>query len=289
MQSKETEICFPTFLYIGAGKAGSSWIYEILREHPDVFVPDIKDVMYFDRYYDKGQDWYLAHFRGANGYKAVGEISHDYFLYEETSVRIKKMIPGVKLIVCLREGVDRTYSEFLYDKTLFQFFQFQEYQTGLDFKKFATDPDIIKRSDYYTNLKPYYGLFPKENIKILFYDDLKNRPDSFAKELFEFLNVDSSFQPKLLYQSVNTARVARNDRIARFAYQVGSWLRSVGKSGIVGRVKRDNVFEQLLYKRYVNNRPKPDPKVVTHLQNIYHRNYAALENLTGINLPEDWY
>ena len=55
---------YPTFLYIGAPKAGSSWLYEILREHPEVFVPTAKDTQFFDYYFDKGFDWYLSHLGG---------------------------------------------------------------------------------------------------------------------------------------------------------------------------------------------------------------------------------
>ena len=76
---------YPDFLYIGASKAGSSWIYEILREHPEVFVPLAKDIQFFDWHYDKGIDWYLSFFRPGRGKRAIGEVSHDYFLVEEAA------------------------------------------------------------------------------------------------------------------------------------------------------------------------------------------------------------
>ena len=70
----------PTFLYIGAARAGSSWMYEILREHPDVFVPLAKDIYFFDKHYDRGLQWYRSFFASAGGRRAIGELSHDYYL-----------------------------------------------------------------------------------------------------------------------------------------------------------------------------------------------------------------
>lgn len=63
-RNKTTEdAVYPNFLYIGGYKSGSSWIYEALREHPQVFVPPAKDIQFFDVYYDKGIKWYLSFLR----------------------------------------------------------------------------------------------------------------------------------------------------------------------------------------------------------------------------------
>ena len=92
------DIVYPNFLYIGAEKAGSSWIYEILREHPQVYVPPAKDIQFFDKNFDKGIEWYLSLFGSGAGQIAIGEVSHDYFLAQETddyfTIRKRRVIIG---------------------------------------------------------------------------------------------------------------------------------------------------------------------------------------------------
>ena len=60
-----TPVVKPNFLFIGAAKTGSSWLYEIMLQHPEIFVPRIKDPYFFDRFYEKGLDWYLRLFAQA--------------------------------------------------------------------------------------------------------------------------------------------------------------------------------------------------------------------------------
>lgn len=55
----------PNFLYIGPDKAGSSWLHEVLIQHPEVFLSEAKDLYFFDRYYDRGMAWYASQFRRA--------------------------------------------------------------------------------------------------------------------------------------------------------------------------------------------------------------------------------
>ncbi|HEY2989153.1 MAG TPA: sulfotransferase, partial [Candidatus Binatia bacterium] len=162
----------PTFLYVGAAKSGSSWMYAVLREHPEVYVPAAKEIYFFNRHYERGFDWYLSFFKKVNGEKASGEVSHEYFLSESYAHRIHAHLPDAKIIFCLREGVERTFSAYLYDRTIFEHVGPKEFQRGLTFEAYATLPHIIKLSDYYRNMRPFFLLFPRDNILVLFYDDL---------------------------------------------------------------------------------------------------------------------
>jgi len=281
----------PTFLYVGAGKGGSSWMYEIMREHPQVFVPEAKDIMFFDRYYDKGINWYLGLFSGATQEKAIGELSHDYFLSEQVACRIFEHFPCVKIIFCLREGVDRTFSEYLYDRTLLQFIGHREYTQGMTFEAFARIPDIVHRGDYYNNMKPFYDLFPRKNIAVFFYDDIEKTPELFARHLYEFLEVDTEFQPDSLHKRVNAARESRCAILANLAYIVGRKVRQLGHPNIVGGIKRLGWFEKLLYRTYKDEKEKPriSSDVIQRLRLTYHKDYNKLTELIGKPLPEDWF
>ena len=105
----------PNFLYIGPDKSGSTWMYNILSQHPECYVPTIKDIYFFDQFYYKGIDWYLSFFKDAShNYKAVGELSHDYLYSKKAAERIFFHYPKVKLITCLRNPIDRTFSNYLF-------------------------------------------------------------------------------------------------------------------------------------------------------------------------------
>lgn len=281
---------YPNFLYVGAGKSGSTWIFEIFRDHPEIFVPISKDIMFFDRYYHLGINWYLRQFSNAKHEKAVGELSHDYFLSEETAHRIHKNLPNAKIIFCLREGVDRTYSEYLYDRTLFQFVPKDIYNDGFSFEEFACLPQIVRRSDYYNNMKPFFELFPRNNILVLFMDDLRNNPIDFAKRLFNFLEVNPNFKSDRINEKFNQARYARSKSLANIAYVGGSILRRLGQPKIVGGLKRQNWFDKILYKSYGYKREKPKiPKeVILRLQPLYHKDYDKLADLIRKPLPTEW-
>ena len=85
----------PNFLFLGPDKTGSSWMFNLLRSHPECFVPRAKDIYFFNKYYHLGWDWYLSHFKNADSFKAVGELSHDYFGSEESANLIQEFLPIV--------------------------------------------------------------------------------------------------------------------------------------------------------------------------------------------------
>ena len=104
----------PTFLVIGAQRAGTSLLHQILLGHPEVYVPrERKEVHYFDRYFERGVAWYEGYFPAADAarsYRAIGEITPDYLATEEAPARIHALLPACRLIAILRNPVDRAYS-----------------------------------------------------------------------------------------------------------------------------------------------------------------------------------
>ena len=271
---------YPNFLYIGAPKAGSSWIFESLLEHPEVYVPIAKDVQFFDLHYDKGLAWYLAFFRAGQGKRAVGELSHDYYLYPEVAERIRRDLPGVRLFCCLRDPIGETMSVYLQQRK-----EFVGSQIGFD--EYAFRPETLKRSDYYTNLLPFYERFPAERIRVLFFDELKADAAAFIREVYEFLQVDAGYLPRSLDRRVLPASEPRSFGFAHFCYQAGFTLRKLGLANVVGRVKRNPAFSNLLYKP-LEAKPQISPEVEARLKAYYRERYAGLPALIGRPLPAAW-
>ncbi|HNA28548.1 MAG TPA: sulfotransferase [Thiobacillaceae bacterium] len=267
----------PNFLYLGPDKSGSSWLFEVLRNHPDCFVPACKDVYYFDEHYDKGLDWYLDFFRDARpGVPAMGELSHSYLFSMEAADRIRKDLPGVKLMASLRQPVERCYSHYLYLVS-----------SGLVTSSFAETIDNrpgLTRSSYYAkSVEGYLERFGAERFKVLFFDDLKKDPRHYASQVYDFLGL--SFNEAFDYdKKVREARAARNVYLARLAKHGALMARKLGLVNLVGVVKH-GLAARLLYRPLKKGEaPKMDPEVGKRLLERYIPDIEATEKLLGVNL-----
>ena len=129
---------------IGAQRAGTTWFAECLREHPQICLAHPKELNFFDE--DKkfmlGFDWYQKHFHQKKSFQVFGEFTSSYLYSQKAAERIKQNFPDVKIIVCLRNPIDRHFSHQ------------------------ATKP--LDRGLYFKHLQNYLGLFPRENILIIF-------------------------------------------------------------------------------------------------------------------------
>lgn len=269
----------PDFLYIGIARAGSTWLFEMLRQHPEVYIPPAKDIYFFDRYFDKGLDWYLSHFQHAGPAKAVGELSHDYYFSEEATTRIRRELPNARLICCLREPVGRLVSGYVYNRTT-------SLRSGVSLASYAAQEEIATQFEYYDHLKRYLECFGREQILVLFYEDMIREPEGFLREIYQFLGVDASFVPPNLHERINPSRNARAESLALFAYRVAQQLRQLGLANLVGRIKENKFLNQILYRAPTEGlAEKPSPELVASLRKDYQR----LEELIGRPLPECWY
>lgn len=267
----------PNFLFIGPDKTGSSWIYDVLRQHPQCYLPYCKDIYYFDRYYDRGPAWYSSFFEAAPPRaKAVGEICHDYLFSPLAAARIHRDLPGVKLFTCLRDPVERTFSNYLYLT--------RSGWTRLTFEEALEKyPTLIDNSLYHKHLSEYFQLFEPEQLKVLFYDLLKSDPADFARELCDYLGI--SYLDDLDYgRIVRPAGQPRVYLLARLA-RLGSVLaRNAGLTRLVGAVKH-SPLAALLYKPYEQNeRPVISPASRTRLRNIFHDDILKLQDMLDVDL-----
>lgn len=243
-------------------------------------MPSAKDIQFFDRYYDKGPEWYWSFFREGQDKKAIGELSHDYFLSAETAERIHRALPNAKLFCCLREVVDKMRSNYAYDRTT-------ELGRNLSVEEYAFSPEIAQQYRYHDNLKPFYDRFGGENILVTFYDDLQADPAGFIRRIYGFLSIDTAFKPPSLLERVNPARGARVEGIAHLTYKAAQWLRQLGLANLVGAAKRSKTANMILYKGTAG---KPDlPADLEHrIRETFGASYDDLAALIGRPLPEAW-
>ncbi|NJM74913.1 MAG: sulfotransferase domain-containing protein [Acaryochloridaceae cyanobacterium RU_4_10] len=270
----------PNFLFIGPDKTGSSWMYEILRQHPHCFVPLCKDIYFFDRDYERGLDWYFGLFQGATpSHLAIGELSHDYLFSVTAAERIYKDLPEVKLITCLRHPVERTFSHYL--------FMVRSGRTQDSFESALQNyPEIIHNSLYHHHLKEYFQRFPKEQIKVLFFKNLQKAPIQFVKELFEFIHIP--FVPDLDYEKkILPAARPRNFAIARLAKLSATMARDLGLVTMVGVIKRSAIVRFLYEPLPAQDRPIVAEETIIDLLMTFKEDTLLLQDLLQTDLS-DW-
>ncbi|TFG24461.1 MAG: hypothetical protein EU529_04170 [Promethearchaeota archaeon] len=191
----------PDFIGIGAAKTGTTWIYEYLKEHKNICLSSKKETHFFDILgnYKKGLRYYYKFFSHCSKNKIKGEITPSYIYSYYTPFLIKKNFPNVKILVCLRDPIERAYSHYKYNIEMKG--KFSIYKNLKETIKY--DKEIIDRGLYYQQLKNYYNLFPKEQILVMFYKDLKKNPKEFIKKIYKFLEVDDpNYIPRIINKRI---------------------------------------------------------------------------------------
>jgi hypothetical protein len=259
------------FIFLGPSKTASTWIYEAIRSHPALFVPVTKDIYFFDKYYDRGSDWYDRFFKDAPPGSLCGELSHDYFFNPLAIRRIHAGNPDIKLICCLRNPFERAYSSYLHLLRVGMFAG--SFEDALE--KF---PFIVDEGKYCTNLRNIFYLFDRDSLLILDFDELETDPARFARRIFGFLGVDEEFVPEVLNRRVNVARDARSVMLAGAAKRLALLLRKLGYSNLLGRLKHSRFVDRLFYRPAAPRKEEVD-YYPEHLVRLYHSELDGLSRL----------
>jgi hypothetical protein len=192
----------PNFLIIGAQKAGTTWLAKCLGEHPDVFIPEIKEIYYFDRYYDNGLAWYEAYFEPWSGEKAVGEGTVGYIRSTTSPGRIHDTLgDDVKLIANLRHPVDRAYSAYRMHLSR------GEIAYDMDFRTFVREDVRTSKSQstYTPQLERYLAHFARGNLLVLIYEEIYQDTQKALDTCARHLGVAEGFTPPSVSDRVNNS------------------------------------------------------------------------------------
>lgn len=238
----------PNFMIVGAAKAGTTSLYAYLRQHPQIYLPRIKEPNFF-AYGETAFDLqgpgaeiirrnaimtlaqYAQLFAGVTNETAIGEASVTN-LWPRACERIQQYVPGAKLIVLLRQPAERAYSHFLHHRRL-----------GLEPQAnfaaaLADEPSRIRQrwplsfcyrymSHYAADIQNYLNHFPHEQLRIYLYEEFVAQPRQLLQEIFTFLGVDATFVPNVSVH-YNVARLPRSSRLMTFLrqpHQLKAWLR----------------------------------------------------------------
>jgi hypothetical protein len=194
-------MALPNFLCVGAQKAGTTTLYEILKQHPGIFLPDkVKETKFFvyEEKFEKGVQWYgKEFFSERKNQTAAGEVDPAMMFEEKSAQRIYDALgKEVKLIFIFRNPVSRAYSHYLMSQRKgFEDLSFDE-AIGKEAERLKSDPE--KKFNYSYFARGYYSkqvdrflkLFPEKNFLFLVFEDdfIKNRKATFDR-IQDFLGV----------------------------------------------------------------------------------------------------
>lgn len=191
------------FIGVGAARSGTTWLYNCLKEHPDVTVSSIKEVHFFDKdeHFNKGLPYYGKFFGRESTSKIVGEITPAYLTCTACPERIAQCFPQAKLILCLRNPVDRFISGYKYK--IRRAGLLTEHQTLPE--AIRSDTSLLEDGLYAKHLKRYLEWFPIGQIHIIFYGDISKRPGNVLRRVYTYLGVAPDFEPPSMNQIINSS------------------------------------------------------------------------------------
>lgn len=282
----------PNFFVIGAYKSGTTSLFHYLSQHPQVFVPRLKEPSYFAfaaaeqnantavfRKSVKTLSEYEQLFQGSSNYAAIGDVSPEYMTSPVAARAIKNSVPHARLIAILRNPVERAYSDFLMyrrdgKEPLADFAKALEVQAERASK---WDPTgfYVSTGFYGEQLARYFELFPAAQIKVYDLEDLQSSATRTLSHIFDFLGVDSTYVPRDL-EVYNRSGVAPNllvNTLFRYKSQIAPLARLLVPGKFRTAIRRK--FEAGLSK------PPLQPEARRTLVETYRADVNLLEKLTG--------
>lgn len=180
-----TEDMLPTFLIIGAPKAGTTSLYHYLGLHPQVFVPEEKEPNFFNDNWDRGIAWYEEHFRGGAGAVAVGDCSSSYTSHPaspEVPQRAATVVPDAKLIYLVRQPVERMVSHYHWRAVAGR--ERRPIETAL------LEGDYVDVSRYAMQIEQWLKHFPQERLLVVTQEQLRRDRRPALRRVYGFLGAD---------------------------------------------------------------------------------------------------
>jgi len=217
------------FFVVGAQKAGTTTIHDILKKHNDIILPNVKETKFFlyDKIYKKGYDYYVEKFyeNTSNG-KVLGEVDPDYLYFEHVPYRIKRILGvNIKIFIILRDPVKRAYSHYMmskkrgYEKNNFYkatSIEEKRINQGLFEKEHYS---YIDRGRYVNQVKRYIDCFGEENVFVyLFEDVIKDNFIGIVNDICH--NVGVLPYSEIERMKSNSASIAKSEVLNRFINNV---------------------------------------------------------------------
>lgn len=282
-----------SFIGIGAPRCGTSWIANVLRAHPKICISEPKEVRYFNRMemqvgklkgnvnanFDQDIAWYLKRFSHAKPGQLLGEISPVYLSDEQAPAAIKARYPNVKLIVCLRNPVDRAYS-------FYKLHRGNRIIDEMSFEEALEREDVYVRTGMYgEHLARYLEHFDRDQILFLVFEELIAEPAHELGRIFEFLELETPPDLDPSKYHTNESAKRRSNKLHKAAFRFSQWLIEHGFSRVLGLLRAMGIHK--LFNR-INAAPvkresmNDDTRAM--LVDTFRKDIVRLEGLFDVDL-----
>lgn len=280
----------PNLFIGGVQKSGTTSLHYFLSKHSDIFIPKIPEELHFfdiDENYSKGLDWYMACFSQWQGEPIIAQTSPLYIYQPQVPARIQAFNPEAKFIFILRNPVDRAYSH--YWNSIRYGYEHLSFEKALDQEKerinknsdFRRKYSYVDRGKYTEQLLRFYDFFPRENILILLFDQLKKSYIDIGNICGQFLGIDSN---KFVYPETQTF-VSNQAKIPRFNF-LQQWIsKQYEYRSIQGEIDIP-LPARFIHKINLKKAKYPSMREETKLRLIseYKNEIISLQNLLNIDL-----
>jgi hypothetical protein len=288
----------PHFFVIGAPKSGTGKLDALLRSHPDICLARFKETGFFSTEisvleggaatnsiksgnFNRGFGWYASLFGHCAEGNLRGEVSPSYFSRPESLELLKRYTPQARLILILRDPVERLYSNYWQEKKMGQ--RLPEFQQLVeqDHPRFQRYSEL---SRYDQHLSLCAQFFPEDQLQVLLFDDLKQDVGGLTRSLYEFLGVDEDVVPPDLSAVRNPARQARSPGLQRLISRAAQLrVKAAGRPLLLKLASRiGRVFFKLNTKAL--DYPKMNAEMRAELLPEFEAAVQAVESASGRRL-----
>ncbi|OAD23701.1 sulfotransferase [Candidatus Thiomargarita nelsonii] len=301
----------PDFLFVGTGKSGTTSIHFYLKQHPQLFLPEIKEPKFFHivsnpnqsmqkyaKYIVQDFESYLALFDEAKTEQLCGEVTPSYLYFHNYAIpNIKKYHPEwekLKIIIILRNPVEKAFSQYVFAKNTHGLTS-ETFEEGLSrepmrLKTGDSPPDLfyVDSSMYYSSVKAYMDSF--KEVKVFLYDELKNSPEMLMADMLSFIGANKDFVKQMelgkRYNPGQNTLVPRN-----FGSRVISSILNLNPS-LIKKVLRDVLGQHQMSKarEYLFKEKKEvmSEETAIRLRDTFREDVRRLEKLINRDLSH-WY
>ncbi|MGD1715945.1 tetratricopeptide repeat protein [Dapis sp. BLCC M172] len=215
----------PNFIIIGVQKGGTTSLYGYLTQHPQIISPLKKEMDFWSWKFNQSINWYLAHFpvipEGKN--LLTGEASPSYFNHPDAARRIYQFFPKIKLIILLRNPVDRAISQYYTWRRFTWENRSLEEAIESDLDKLIKAPENVNywmgeqnylaKGVYVEFLQEWMSLFSREQFLILKSEDFYTNPNAVLQQVLNFLDLPE--YELLEYKNYNPGNYSQIDPLMR--------------------------------------------------------------------------
>ena len=271
------------FIGIGAQKCASTWLHDVLADHPELAMPtEAKEVDYFSYHHDFGRQWYEQTFSAADDGVLCGEVSPSYFHSPGVVERVAEYNPDMRIVLIVRDPIERAVSNHKHE---IRIGHIQGSDLSFEFG-LRNNSAYVEQGLYAKHLGKWYSSFSAEQILVLMFEDVVAQPETSLAKVCEFLDIDANYTSPRLHEKSNSSYLNRSVGLENTKNKMRGAIRSLGM-GILWRRLGDAGLRQH-YRKLNQVEPGekvavPTPATIQQLKEVFRPDLEKFDRLTGLS------